>query len=84
MVVPVLICVMICPRQADRKSQALGYIYREILTALFIVGAFWPASYGLCFLQKHAVLAATWFVSCLAMSTFTLLDANKVEDVNLM
>jgi phosphatidylinositol glycan class N len=51
---------------------------------LFIIGAFWPAIYGLALLQKHAALAATWFLSCLAMSTFTLLPALKTENVTLM
>ena len=62
----------------------MGYIYREILTILFILGAFWPAAYGISFLQNHTALSATWFLSCSAMSTFTLLPAMKTEDVNLM
>jgi GPI ethanolamine phosphate transferase 1 len=66
------------------ESLALGYIYREILTGLFLIGAFWPAVYGLAFLRQHLALSLAWFVSCLCMSTFTLLPANKVEDVNLM
>lgn len=65
-------------------SLALGYIYREILTVLFVLGAFWPATYGLTFLQKNLGLSVVWFASCLAMSSFTLLDALKVEDVNLV
>ncbi|KAK3944805.1 Phosphatidylinositolglycan class N-domain-containing protein [Diplogelasinospora grovesii] len=65
-------------------SLALGYIHREILTGLFVMGAFWPLFYGLSFLRKHTSLSATWFLSCLAMSTFTLLPAIKVEDVNLI
>ena len=62
----------------------MGYIYREILTVAFVVGAFWPASYGLYFLRENLALAGTWFISCLSMSTFTLLEAMKVEDINLM
>lgn len=64
--------------------QALGYIHREILTGLFIIGAFWPFAYGFSFLQRHTALSVTWFLSCIAMSTFTLLPAMKTEDVNLM
>ena len=64
--------------------QALGYIYREILTVLFILGAFWPATHGISFLRQHAALSATWFLSCAAMSTFTLLPAMKTEDLDLM
>ncbi|KAK4204838.1 Phosphatidylinositolglycan class N-domain-containing protein [Triangularia verruculosa] len=63
-------------------SLALGYIQREILTVLYVIGAFWPLAYGFSFLREHAALSATWFFSCLAMSTFTLLPAMKTEDVN--
>ncbi|KAK4651692.1 Glycosyl phosphatidyl inositol anchor synthesis [Podospora pseudocomata] len=63
-------------------SLALGYIHREILTGLYAIGAFWPIAYGFSFLREHAALSATWFLSCLAMSTFTLLPAMKTEDVN--
>lgn len=66
------------------ESLAVGYIYREILTGLFVIGAFWPAAYGLSFLQEHMPLAAVWFLSCLAMSTFTLLPAMKAESVPLV
>ena len=62
----------------------MGYIHREVLTALFVIGAFWPASYGVSFLEEHIALVSTWFVSCLAMSTFTLLPAMKAENVNLI
>ncbi|KAK4176012.1 Phosphatidylinositolglycan class N-domain-containing protein [Triangularia setosa] len=63
-------------------SLALGYIHREILTGLYGIGAFWPLAYGFSFLRNHAALSTTWFFSCLAMSTFTLLPAMKTEDVN--
>ncbi|KAK3353486.1 Phosphatidylinositolglycan class N-domain-containing protein [Lasiosphaeria hispida] len=65
-------------------SLALGYIHREVLTILFILGAFWPVAYGFSFLQKHTALSVAWFLSCAAMSTFTLLPAMKVEDVSLI
>ncbi|KAI1856742.1 hypothetical protein JX265_011383 [Neoarthrinium moseri] len=67
------------------ESLALGYIHREILTVLFCVGSIYPAVLGISFLQEHAVLSATWFVSCLVMSTFTLLPpAMKTENVTLI
>ncbi|KAL2172034.1 hypothetical protein VTG60DRAFT_771 [Thermothelomyces hinnuleus] len=67
------------------ESLALGYIHREILTILFVIGAFWPAAYGFAFLQEHAALSITWFLSCIAMSTFTLLPAAMTsEDVNMI
>ncbi len=65
--------------------QAMGYIHREILTGLYLLGAFWPAAYGFRLLQKHTALVVAWFLACLAMSTFTLLPpAMKTEDVTLM
>ncbi|KAK4462805.1 Phosphatidylinositolglycan class N-domain-containing protein [Cladorrhinum samala] len=66
------------------ESMALGYIHREILTGLFVIGAFWPLTNGFSFLQQHAALSIIWFFSSLAMSSFTLLPAMKVEDVNLI
>ncbi|KAI1450164.1 GPI ethanolamine phosphate transferase 1 [Annulohypoxylon stygium] len=65
------------------ESLALGYIHREIFTVLFIIGSFYPLTMGISFLQKHAVLSATWFIASLLMSVFTLLPANKTENIPL-
>ncbi|KAL4769717.1 Phosphatidylinositolglycan class N-domain-containing protein [Aspergillus nidulans var. acristatus] len=59
-----------------------SYFQREIYTVCFILGGFWPVFYGLDFLRKHAAICGTWSVGCLLMSTFTLLPANKVEDID--
>lgn len=64
--------------------QAIGYIHREVLTVLFLVGALYPLTLGVSFLQKHAILSVQWFISCLVMSVFTLLPAMKVESLPLM
>jgi phosphatidylinositol glycan class N len=64
--------------------QALGYIYREFFSVMFVGAAFWPAFYGTQFLKQNKSLAGTWIVACLAMSSFTLLPAMKVEDLTLM
>ncbi|KAI0490123.1 GPI ethanolamine phosphate transferase 1 [Xylaria cf. heliscus] len=66
------------------ESLAFGYIYREVFTILFVVASLFPVALGVSFLQKHLALCATWFAACLLMSTFTLLPANKVEDVQLI
>ncbi|KAJ4193396.1 Glycosyl phosphatidyl inositol anchor synthesis, variant 2 [Fusarium falciforme] len=66
------------------QSLALGYIHREILTGLFVLGAFWPLTCGISFLRSHIFLSLLWFLSCLAMSTFTLLPAMKVENIPLI
>lgn len=65
-------------------SLALGYIHREVLTVLYIVGAFWPVASGLSFVQGHLTLSLVWAVSCLSMSTFTLLPAMKAENITLI
>lgn len=66
------------------ESLALGYTHREVFSVLWGAAAFWPAVYGLGFLKKNKELTGTWLVSCLAMSSFTLLPAMKVEDVSLI
>ncbi|QSZ33112.1 hypothetical protein DSL72_002698 [Monilinia vaccinii-corymbosi] len=66
------------------ESLAWGYTHREIFSVLFIGATFWPAFYGLGFLNKNKVLTLTWIASCMGMSTFTLLPAMKVEDIDLI
>ncbi|KAE8152183.1 GPI ethanolamine phosphate transferase 1 [Aspergillus avenaceus] len=61
-----------------------SYFHREIYTACFILGAFWPAVYGTRFIGQHKLLSASWTLGCILMSIFTLLPANKTEDVNLI
>ncbi|KAI1386283.1 GPI ethanolamine phosphate transferase 1 [Hypoxylon trugodes] len=65
------------------ESLAFGYIHREVFTVLFIIGGLYPLTIGISFLQKHIALSATWFISCLLMSIFTLLPAMKVENIPL-
>ncbi|KAI1821888.1 PigN-domain-containing protein [Xylaria intraflava] len=66
------------------QSLAFGYIHREIFTVLFVVASTFPLALGVSFLRQHLILVAVWFISCLLMSTFTLLPANKTEDVQLI
>ncbi|KAG9231212.1 GPI ethanolamine phosphate transferas-like protein [Amylocarpus encephaloides] len=66
------------------ESLALGYTHREVFTYLFVGAASWPLFYGAGFLRQYSLLAITWTIACLAMSTFTLLPALKVEDTNLV
>ncbi|XXG99148.1 hypothetical protein Hte_005483 [Hypoxylon texense] len=66
------------------QSLAVGYIHREILTVLFVIGAFYPLTMGISFLRNHPALSATWFLSCALTSVFTLLPANKVENIPLI
>ncbi|KAJ1333573.1 GPI ethanolamine phosphate transferase 1 [Microdochium nivale] len=66
------------------QSLAFGYIHREILTGLYVMGALFPVFLGMSFLRKHAALAATWISSCLLMSSFTLLSPMKVENIPMI
>ncbi|PWY64055.1 GPI-anchor [Aspergillus heteromorphus CBS 117.55] len=61
-----------------------SYFRREIFTVCFILGAFWPLLHGIGFVKKHGGLLVSWAVGCLLMSIFTLLPANKVEDIGLI
>lgn len=65
-------------------SLAVGYIHREILTALYLVGAFWPLASGLSFVQQNLILSMVWAMSCVSMSIFTLSPAMKTENVTLI
>ncbi|EEH04529.1 phosphoethanolamine transferase class N [Histoplasma capsulatum G186AR] len=58
-----------------------SYFHREIYTFCFILAAIWPLSYGISFLSRNKLVVATWSIGCGFMSIFTLLPANKVEDV---
>jgi phosphatidylinositol glycan class N len=44
----------------------------------------WPALYGQDFLKKNMGTVATWVLSCITMSLFTLLPANKAEDIRMI
>lgn len=65
-------------------SLAIGYIHREVLTVLYLVGALWPLASGLSFIRENVVLSLVWAVSCVSMSIFTLLPAMKTENVTLI
>ncbi|KAL3460497.1 Phosphatidylinositolglycan class N-domain-containing protein [Aspergillus heterothallicus] len=59
-----------------------SYFERRLYTVCFILGGLWPLTYGFGFLRRNAILYVTWAVGCFLMSTFTLLPAMKVEDVD--
>lgn len=66
------------------QALALGYIYREVLTGVFVLLAAWPLSYGSTFWRSHRTSSTIWAALCFVMSIFTLLPAMKVENVNLI
>jgi GPI ethanolamine phosphate transferase 1 len=61
-----------------------SYNYREIYTIAYLLAVPWPAIYGLEFVRKNWTLCLTWSLSCTAMSIFTLLPANKIEDSTMI
>ncbi|KAF7591077.1 Glycosyl phosphatidyl inositol anchor synthesis [Aspergillus hancockii] len=61
-----------------------SYFHREVFTACFVLGGFWPIMYGTKFIKSHKLLSASWALGCFLMSTFTLLPANKVEDMRMI
>ncbi|CBX90965.1 Glycosyl phosphatidyl inositol anchor synthesis [Plenodomus lingam] len=61
-----------------------SYFIREIYTICYLLATLWPAVYGTEFMRKHKGTVATWVSSCMAMSVFTMLPANKAEDVRLI
>ncbi|KAB2102479.1 GPI ethanolamine phosphate transferase 1 [Alternaria gaisen] len=61
-----------------------SYFVREIYTVCYLLATLWPAVYGQDFMKKNMATVATWALSCIAMSAFTLLPANKAEDIRLI
>lgn len=66
------------------EPQVQSYFHREVFSLCYILATLWPVFYGMGFIRQHFLLVATWWLSCSMMSVFTLLNAVKVEDINLM
>ncbi|KAH7382469.1 Phosphatidylinositolglycan class N-domain-containing protein [Phaeosphaeria sp. MPI-PUGE-AT-0046c] len=61
-----------------------SYFSREIYTICYLAATAWPALYGQEFVKKNMITVASWVLSCLVMSAFTLLPAIKAESVTLI
>ncbi|OAL48114.1 PigN-domain-containing protein [Pyrenochaeta sp. DS3sAY3a] len=61
-----------------------SYFVREIYTVCYLLATCWPAVYGQDFMRQNIGTVATWVLSCVGMSTFTLLEANKEEHLGLI
>ncbi|KAL1598634.1 Glycosyl phosphatidyl inositol anchor synthesis [Paraconiothyrium brasiliense] len=63
---------------------ALGesYFSREIYTICYLLATSWPMFYGESFMKTNYGAVFSWVVSCMLMSTFTLLPANKAENLS--
>lgn len=57
-----------------------SYFHRIIYTFCYILGAFWPLSYGMDFFQSNTGVVLSWMAGCLVLSTFTLLPALKIDN----
>jgi phosphatidylinositol glycan class N len=64
--------------------QVQSYFHREIYTICYLAATIWPALYGQDFLKKNIGTVATWVISCVAMSAFTMLPAVKTESTGLI
>ncbi|KAK8207493.1 GPI ethanolamine phosphate transferase-like protein [Phyllosticta capitalensis] len=69
---------------ANALGQVQSYAHREVYSICYILATLWPVCYGLDFVKQHFLTVLTWWVSCGLMSTFTFLDAVKVENINLI
>jgi phosphatidylinositol glycan class N len=61
-----------------------SYFHREVYTICYLLATTWPIFYGQDFAKKNIGTVATWILSCMMMSAFTLLPANKAESVPLI
>jgi phosphatidylinositol glycan class N len=64
--------------------QVQSYFHREIYTVCYLAATVWPALYGQDFVKKNIGTVATWVISCVAMSAFTMLPAVKTESTGLI
>ncbi|DAA76968.1 TPA_exp: Uncharacterized protein A8136_6734 [Trichophyton benhamiae CBS 112371] len=61
-----------------------SYYNRQVYTIVYLAATAWPLLYGADFVKTNFFLCATWAFSCAAMSVFTLLPANKLENITLI
>lgn len=71
-------------RMLTMPFQVQSYFHREVYTVCYLLAIAWPTFYGTTFLKQNKALVATWGLACALMSLFTLLPANKVENLTLV
>ena len=69
---------------AAMEIMVQSYYHREIYTICYLLAVPWPLLYGIDFVKSNWTLCGTWALACTAMSIFTLVPANKVEDATLV
>jgi GPI ethanolamine phosphate transferase 1 len=73
--------LLLCPIS---NWKVYGYFHRHIFSICFIFAAVWPFTYGPKFWKSNYVLVGSWVLSCVVMSSFTLLPVVKQESLPLM
>ncbi|KAI9323207.1 Phosphatidylinositolglycan class N-domain-containing protein [Dichotomocladium elegans] len=61
-----------------------SFFQREILSALFLLAAFWPLGMQSHTRKEHTKLLCGWSLACISTSVFTLLPVEKGEDITLV
>ncbi|KAJ5317398.1 Phosphatidylinositolglycan class N-domain-containing protein [Penicillium antarcticum] len=70
--------------QFSMKVMVQSYYRRQVYTIVYLTATAWPLLNGTDFVKTNIFLYTTWALSCAAMSVFTLLPANKLEDITLI
>ncbi|KAI7369168.1 GPI ethanolamine phosphate transferase [Hortaea werneckii] len=71
-------------RNAFNFAAYLALLEIMIYTVLYLAGTTWPLLYGMDFVRANRMLCVQWAFTCAAMSVFTLLPANKSENITLI
>lgn len=66
---------------AVMEAIVYGYFYRQVFSVCFALGTVWPWVHNFKTASSNKLLSLSWSVLCLCLATFTLLPANKVEDI---
>jgi phosphatidylinositol glycan class N len=78
-----LLEVMVSTRVPTINCLLTSFTGSKLLQS-YLTATAWPLLYGTDFVKTNFFLCTTWALSCAAMSVFTLLPANKLEDITLM
>ncbi|EFE37325.1 hypothetical protein TRV_08021 [Trichophyton verrucosum HKI 0517] len=69
---------------AINTAACLALLEVMVYTIVYLAATAWPLLYGTDFVKTNFFLCAIWAFSCAAMSVFTLLPANKLENITLI
>ncbi|KAK9480014.1 Phosphatidylinositolglycan class N-domain-containing protein [Lipomyces japonicus] len=58
-----------------------GYFHREVFSVIYALLSFWPLIQSRDVSRQNKSLVVGWFISCLLMTTFTLLPVIKIESI---